>query len=224
MLAYRSLARLKLSDVPGALQDADRAIAAAPGWEKPWYRRYAALAAQGGRQEEALHALACAQACEEAAECGKLLISAVTAAVLDDASAHQQTVHAKVAAAAGSEPQTIGGRLRAMVMKRVALGPSAAAAEAALEITAAETATGRSIQKADLDRVLEELECVLCCNTLCRPAALPCGHVLCRNCLARCASAGGTAGGGTAADGTAAGGAAGGGVSAGLEQAVGPFV
>ena len=43
----------------------------------------------------------------------------------------------------------------------------------------------RSITKNEMEKLRGELDCALCFNLLFEPATLPCGHVLCRPCLAR---------------------------------------
>ena len=36
-----------------------------------------------------------------------------------------------------------------------------------------------------LETIREELQCPLCCSLLWQPTSLPCGHVMCRNCVNR---------------------------------------
>lgn len=166
----RSAARLKLGDSKGAVEDAELAVAlsarsaAGPGgpmWTKAWFRLGHALLSSEQRAAEALFALAMS-----------------TAALPTKPPAQLMEATARVAK---SEIENIRSWLNQATCPTIDS-----------QLPSLETHSLGSFQLGlDADKtenlgwVREQLECALCLGLLWEPSTIPCGHTVCRPCLAR---------------------------------------
>jgi len=179
----RSAARLKIDDVVGAVEDGERAVrlclASGGGamFPKAWFRLGQALQSGGKRSMDAIFALSVASTGNSGQAPLPQLVQAVESLSSGDVSMCDGESGVQVA----DKVDVLKGWLREGCCPGIQLGQESADCGdmSMLQL---------DLKGADDEQnlwVRDQLECGLCLALLWEPATLPCGHTLCRPCLAR---------------------------------------
>lgn len=192
LYANRSAAQLSAGNAAAAKVDADAAIAAKPGWSRGFFRRGRALLAidadersQGDddsmleRLLQGVGDLSLAMGIGEEQGARTALVKAIKRLIdytvgKDGPDAYDQTDL--------TNPSSVEDLPEAAIERIIAL-QFVSSGEAAAE--AAEIGRQRRLPAKEVVSLRSELDCALCCDLLCDPSTLPCGHTLCRNCVWR---------------------------------------
>ena len=204
LFSNRAACRLHLGDAQAALQDAEQAVALEPSWAKASFRRGAALLKLGAGRRDYAHtakaagSFACAVALDvQASEGGRGGVTAAAArkqlrAALEALEALEASATpAGLADGSGDTHEGVteasGGPGNSAELRSTLEG--LATGEFVLAVVREAEDEGRLPSRAIPDErladIAKDLECIICYNVVFKPATLPCGHVLCRPCLAR---------------------------------------
>jgi tetratricopeptide (TPR) repeat protein len=201
--ANRSIAQLKLDCFAEAIDDATRAVALRPLWSK-WHLRLAAALRANCQHSEALVPLIRAVALEHA-EADSLRVGSQVRIHGLHKSAKFNGAQGKCIRFHGDrsrwEVRLQGGRMinvecgnlhdlgkvvdpkvRDEILKLLEDGHRMPSIES---LTFPSPATPRQILVEQIQTLREEFDCCLCSALICEPTTLPCGHCMCRDCLAR---------------------------------------
>lgn len=189
LLCNRAAARLKLGNIVGAAEDAEFAVslcsamasASRPGspmWSKAWFRWGQALLASTSKSLEAAFALALSAAADSQQPTAQLL--EVSEALLHRAAA----INGSGGSWQGDEIDSLKEWLRQgrCPLLAIHLGTQP---EVRSNLQLDLSASAKSADFAHDAWVREQLECPLCLGLLWEPTTAPCGHTLCKPCLAR---------------------------------------
>lgn len=190
LLCNRSIARLKLKDVKGALEDSLEAVAlcearsakyvpGSPAWAKAWFRVGHALLRLEGQELGCVFALAMFAAANPEEELPTHLLDAI-----------DQMVATKAATSIGVDKYLDDSEDILNLKRWLRQGTCPTLKAQYPEVNTEESGSfqlslGDLTCKEHCQWVQDRLECALCLCLLWKPSTLPCGHSLCHPCLAR---------------------------------------
>ena len=191
LYANRSAAHLSAGAAAEAKADADAAILAKPGWSRGFFRRGRALLAVEPTHEdgdsrlerllEAVGDLSLAMGIGDEQGARAPLVKALRRLMDHVVGMHGPDAYDQMDLDV-SNPTSIED-LEEAAIERIITQKFVSSGHAAAE--AAKIGRQRRLPAKEVVSLRSDLECALCCDLLCDPSTLPCGHTLCRTCVWR---------------------------------------
>lgn len=194
LYANRSAAHLSAGAAAEAKADADAAIFAKPGWPRGFFRRGRALLAVDAdelahadgdsrleRLLEAVGDLSLAMGMGEEQGARAALVVALRRLIDHIVGKNGPDAYDQMDLDV-SNPSSVED-LKEATIERIITQNIVSLGHAAAE--AAKAGRQRRLPAKEVVSLRSDLECALCCDLLCDPSTLPCGHTLCRTCVWR---------------------------------------